>query len=268
MRKHALRHLYVVYVAKPHALPQDYFPVTNACPMKQKLGKEPRTGDHGKWVCGVKTLLQKPGCIVYSVGSKRPHRSVLSIWHCLWVQLSQQHFGKAALIDRRQILSAVAMQGDQHDTTPRRLKSQLFLLLRCHHQAIGKSLGLACNNGVFSGVLCHAVAHDTMATWALHEASTPVCYLIWPQQHLGPVSDNTDGPMMRQEAGRAAAISCCCSGHAGHAAWQLLPLRLQSLSRTWCTRHSARCTSLTPRYPWASSSDYAWSRSSAFTTRA
>ena len=48
---------------------QDYFPATNACPMKQKLGKEARTGDHGKWVCGVKTLLQRPGCIVYSVGS-------------------------------------------------------------------------------------------------------------------------------------------------------------------------------------------------------
>ena len=51
------------------AIMQDYFQATNACPMKQKLGKEPRTGDHGKWVCGVKTLLQKPGCIVYSVGS-------------------------------------------------------------------------------------------------------------------------------------------------------------------------------------------------------
>ena len=48
---------------------QDYFPATNACPMKQKLGREPRTGDHGKWVCGVKTLLQRPGCIVYSIGS-------------------------------------------------------------------------------------------------------------------------------------------------------------------------------------------------------
>ncbi|CAL5226972.1 g9857 [Coccomyxa viridis] len=47
----------------------DYFQATNACPMKQKLGKERRTGDHGKWICGVKTLLQKPGCIVYSVGS-------------------------------------------------------------------------------------------------------------------------------------------------------------------------------------------------------
>ena len=37
--------------------------------MKQKLGKEARTGDHGKWLCGVKTLLQRPGCIVYSIGS-------------------------------------------------------------------------------------------------------------------------------------------------------------------------------------------------------
>ena len=25
--------------------------------------------DSGKWICGVKTLLQKPGCIVYSFGS-------------------------------------------------------------------------------------------------------------------------------------------------------------------------------------------------------
>lgn len=47
----------------------DYFPETNACPMKQKLGRERSTGDHGKWVCGVKTLLQKPGCVVYSIGS-------------------------------------------------------------------------------------------------------------------------------------------------------------------------------------------------------
>ena len=37
--------------------------------MKQKLGSESRTGDHGKWVCGVQTLLQRPGCVVYSVGS-------------------------------------------------------------------------------------------------------------------------------------------------------------------------------------------------------
>ena len=25
--------------------------------------------DSGKWICGVKTLLQKPGCVVYSFGS-------------------------------------------------------------------------------------------------------------------------------------------------------------------------------------------------------
>ena len=37
--------------------------------MKQRLGSEPRTGDHGKWVCGVRALLQRPGCVVYSVGS-------------------------------------------------------------------------------------------------------------------------------------------------------------------------------------------------------
>lgn len=37
--------------------------------MKQKLGSESRTGDHGKWVCGVQTLLQRPGCVVYSIGS-------------------------------------------------------------------------------------------------------------------------------------------------------------------------------------------------------
>lgn len=26
-------------------------------------------GDNGKWLCGVRSLLQRPGCIVYSVGS-------------------------------------------------------------------------------------------------------------------------------------------------------------------------------------------------------
>jgi hypothetical protein len=37
------------------------------CPgVVEKLGK---MGDGGKWVCGVDTLLQRPGCVVYSFGS-------------------------------------------------------------------------------------------------------------------------------------------------------------------------------------------------------
>lgn len=43
--------------------------ISNACPMKQKFGREPGTGDHGKWVCGAQKLLQRPGCVVYSIGS-------------------------------------------------------------------------------------------------------------------------------------------------------------------------------------------------------
>ncbi len=73
------------YRGSLRAIVQDYFQATNACPMKQKLGKERRTGDHGKWICGVKTLLQKPGCIVYSVGSNgltgQPTKHCMALMH-------------------------------------------------------------------------------------------------------------------------------------------------------------------------------------------
>lgn len=46
----------------------DYFPATNACPFKEKLGMTKGFGDSGKWVCGVGTLLQKKPCVVYSFG--------------------------------------------------------------------------------------------------------------------------------------------------------------------------------------------------------
>lgn len=36
------------------------------CPTSEKVG---RFGDGGKWVCGVDTLLHRPGCVVYSFGS-------------------------------------------------------------------------------------------------------------------------------------------------------------------------------------------------------
>ena len=48
----------------------DYFmPVYNGCPAKEKLGVVPRLGDNGKWTCGVQSLLQREGCVVYSFGS-------------------------------------------------------------------------------------------------------------------------------------------------------------------------------------------------------
>jgi hypothetical protein len=43
-------------------------PVYN-CPLKEKVGVVPRLGDNGKWLCGVRTLLQREGCVVYSFGS-------------------------------------------------------------------------------------------------------------------------------------------------------------------------------------------------------
>ena len=43
-------------------------PVYN-CATQEKLGITPRLGDNGKWTCGVRTLLQKDGCVVYSFGS-------------------------------------------------------------------------------------------------------------------------------------------------------------------------------------------------------
>ena len=47
----------------------DYFLPAYNCPLKEKVGIVPRLGDNGKWLCGVRTLLQKDNCIVYSVGS-------------------------------------------------------------------------------------------------------------------------------------------------------------------------------------------------------
>ena len=41
----------------------------NGCPAKEKLGVVPRLGDNGKWTCGVQSLLQREGCVVYSFGS-------------------------------------------------------------------------------------------------------------------------------------------------------------------------------------------------------
>ena len=69
--------------------------------MKQKLGKERRTGDHGKWICGVKTLLQKPGCIVYSVGSN----GLTGQLHMAWLSLHAA-FHTCSLESSQQLLQA------------------------------------------------------------------------------------------------------------------------------------------------------------------
>ena len=44
--------------------------MSNACPLKEKIGSEPRKGDSGKWICGTRTFLQDTSrpCIVYSFG--------------------------------------------------------------------------------------------------------------------------------------------------------------------------------------------------------
>ena len=47
----------------------DYFMPVYNCPLKEKIGIAPRLGDNGKWLCGVRTLLQKDNCVVYSFGS-------------------------------------------------------------------------------------------------------------------------------------------------------------------------------------------------------
>lgn len=47
----------------------DYFMPVYNCATQEKLGIVPRFGDNGKWTCGVRTLLQKEGCVVYSFGS-------------------------------------------------------------------------------------------------------------------------------------------------------------------------------------------------------
>ena len=46
----------------------DFFLPTYNCPLKEKVGIVPAEGDNGKWLCGVRTLLQRPGCLVYSFG--------------------------------------------------------------------------------------------------------------------------------------------------------------------------------------------------------
>lgn len=47
----------------------DFFPPNYNCPLKERFGRQARVGDGGKWVCGVETLLQRQGCVVYSFGS-------------------------------------------------------------------------------------------------------------------------------------------------------------------------------------------------------
>ena len=46
----------------------DYWLPAYNCPLKEKIGIDPILGDNGKWLCGVRTLLQRPGCIIYSFG--------------------------------------------------------------------------------------------------------------------------------------------------------------------------------------------------------
>ncbi|KAK9819754.1 hypothetical protein WJX72_001973 [[Myrmecia] bisecta] len=47
----------------------DFFnPVFN-CPDKEKIGKLVLDGDGGKWLCHVRSQLQRPACVVYSFGS-------------------------------------------------------------------------------------------------------------------------------------------------------------------------------------------------------
>lgn len=47
----------------------DFFPRNYNCPLKERFGRQARIGDGGKWECGVETLLQRQGCMVYSFGS-------------------------------------------------------------------------------------------------------------------------------------------------------------------------------------------------------
>eukprot|EP00884_Botryococcus_braunii_P008611 jgi/Botrbrau1/17751/Bobra.0127s0011.2 len=63
----------------------DFFLPHYSCPHKEKIGVMAGDGDNGKWVCGVRTLLQHPGCIVYSVGSNGDvsfERGILAKTHC------------------------------------------------------------------------------------------------------------------------------------------------------------------------------------------
>ncbi|EIE27040.1 hypothetical protein COCSUDRAFT_64052 [Coccomyxa subellipsoidea C-169] len=47
----------------------DYFLPAYNCPLKEKIGIDRQLGDNGKWLCGVRTLLKKDHCVVYSFGS-------------------------------------------------------------------------------------------------------------------------------------------------------------------------------------------------------
>lgn len=47
----------------------DFFNAHYSCPLKEKVGILASDGDNGKWLCGVRSLLRRPGCVVYSVGS-------------------------------------------------------------------------------------------------------------------------------------------------------------------------------------------------------
>lgn len=63
----------------------DFFPPNFNCPLKERFGRQARIGDGGKWVCGVETLLQRKGCIVYSFGSNGDtdfEQAVLATTHC------------------------------------------------------------------------------------------------------------------------------------------------------------------------------------------
>ena len=48
-----------------HSMPVTHALVTPGC-LQERVGK---TGDGGKWVCGLKSLLQHSACVVYSAGS-------------------------------------------------------------------------------------------------------------------------------------------------------------------------------------------------------
>ena len=63
----------------------DFFPPNYNCPLKERFGRQARIGDGGKWVCGVETLMQRPGCVVYSFGSNGDtdfEEAVLATTHC------------------------------------------------------------------------------------------------------------------------------------------------------------------------------------------
>ena len=63
----------------------DFFPPSFNCPLKERFGRQAVMGDGGKWVCGAETLLQRPGCVVYSFGSNGEtefEEAVLATTHC------------------------------------------------------------------------------------------------------------------------------------------------------------------------------------------